>query len=106
METLLWYKAIGLTRRDFADELEGAGIAVIELSEILADKITANALKYGRAFPFRHHARDYVIGTTALENKATLITYNLNDFRWVAEEGGTLDSPEGFLAKELESPRS
>jgi hypothetical protein len=101
VETLLWYKALGLITKDFDDELASAGIALIELPESLADRITAYAVKYGRTFPFRHHAREYVIGTTDLENKATLITYNLDDFGWVGEEGGPLATPENFLVKEL-----
>jgi predicted nucleic acid-binding protein len=101
VETLLWYKTLGFQKKDFDDELSSARIEVIELSETLADSVTQNALKYRRAFPFKHHARDYIIGTTALENKATLITYNVDDFRWVAEEGGMLDTPENFLSSEL-----
>ena len=48
-----------------------------------------------------HHTRDYVIGTSASEYKATLITYDLDDFKWVTEEGGTVHSPESFLATEI-----
>jgi predicted nucleic acid-binding protein len=102
VETLLWYKALGLTKGDFDNELAEAGIAVIELTESLADRVTANALKHRKAFPFKHHARDYVIGTTALENEATLITYNLDDFKWVQDEGGTVHTPESFLSAILE----
>ncbi len=101
METLLWYKALGLTKKDFDEEVANIGLSVVGLSEILADSITSNALKYRKAFPFRHHARDYIIGTTALENKAALITYNLDDFRWVIEEGGFVDTPENFLAAQI-----
>ena len=101
VETLLWYKVLGLNRKDFDQELANVGIAVTGLSETLADKITANAVKHRKTFPFRHHARDYIIGTSALESKATLITYNLDDYRWIEEEGGTVDTPENFLATEL-----
>jgi predicted nucleic acid-binding protein len=101
VETLLWYRSRGLERTDFDEELEKLGICVTELSQDLADKTTANALKHRKAFPFKHHARDYVIGTSALENTATLITYNLDDFKWVTEEGGTIHTPESFLATEI-----
>ena len=101
VETLLWYKVLGLNRKDFDEELASLGVSITELSQNLADKTTANALKHRKAFPFKHHARDYVIGTSALESKATLITYNLDDYRWIEEEGGTVDTPENFLATEL-----
>ena len=101
VETLLWYKVLGLNRKDFDQELANVGIAVTGLSETLADKITANAVKHRKTFPFRHHARDYIIGTTALETKATLITYNVDDLGWLTGEGGAVDTPESFLAKEL-----
>ena len=93
VETLLWYKVLGLNRKDFDEELASLGVSITELSQNLADKTTANALKHRKAFPFKHHARDYIIGTSALESKATLITYNLDDYRWIEEEGGTVDTP-------------
>ncbi len=101
VETLLWYKALGLKQEDFDEELKNLGISVTELSRDLADRVTANALRHGRMFPFKHHARDYIIGTSALESRARLISYNLDDFKWVGEEGGAVDTPESFLAAQI-----
>ncbi len=101
VETLLWYKSLGLTKTDFDEELANIGVLVIGLSETLADATTSRAINYRKSFPFKHHARDYIIGTTALENKALLITYNLDDFRWVVEEGGVVDTPENFLTTQV-----
>jgi predicted nucleic acid-binding protein len=101
VETLLWYKALGLKREDLDEELKNLEVSVTELSQDLADRISANALRHRKMFPFKDHARDYVIGTSALESKATLISYNLDDFRWVKEEGGAVDTPESFLATEI-----
>ena len=103
VETLLWYKSRGLSRTNFDEELRIAGITVTELSKGIAERTAAIALKHRRSFPFKHHARDYVIGTSALEDKATLITYNLDDFNWIKEEGGTVYTPESFVATEGES---
>jgi len=58
-------------------------------------------MKYRKAFSFRNHARDYIIGATAVENKGALITYNLDDSQWVIEEGGSVDAPENFLARQI-----
>ena len=101
VETLLWYKALGLKRADFDEELQNLAVSVQELSRNLADRATANASRYGKGFPFKHHARDYLIGTSALESKATLITYDPDDFTWIKEEGGTVHTPETFLATEV-----
>ena len=103
VETLLWYRSRGLNRTDFDEELRIAGITVTELSKEIAERTAAIALKHRRSSPFKHHARDYVIGTCALEDKATLITYNLDDFNWMKEEGGTVHTPESFIATESES---
>lgn len=80
----------------------GNGVSIVELSQELGDKTNANALRYRKSFPFKHQARDYVIGTSALENEATLITYNPDDFSWVVKEGGTVHTPETFIATEIE----
>jgi len=101
VETLLWYKSRGIKRTDFEEELQRLGVDVAELSRDIADKTNANALKHRKTFPFKQHARDYVIGTSALEHKATLLTYNLNDFKWVTAEGGTVCTPETFLTTEI-----
>jgi predicted nucleic acid-binding protein len=102
VETLLWYKSRGLKRRDFDEELENLGVGVTEVSKEIADETTARALKHRKTFPFKHHARDYVIGTSALKHEATLITYNLDDFKWLTAEGGTVHTPESFLANEID----
>jgi len=58
-------------------------------------------LKYGNEFPFRHHARDYVIGATAMMEKATLITQNTQHFGWLTKEGITVRTPEDFVAENV-----
>jgi len=39
-----------------------------DITQELADKVTTNAKKYKNRLPFKHHARDYIIGTTAQVN--------------------------------------
>ena len=105
VETLFWYKTLGLGKDDFDEELENLALSVVGFSRNLADSITANAMKHRRTFSFKHHARDYMIGTSALESNATLITYNLDDFNWMKEEGGTVHTPESFIATESAKTR-
>ncbi len=101
VETLLWYKNLGLTRTHFDGELRKLDASIRILDEEVADTATEKALKYGREYPFRHHARDYVIGATALEEKATLITYNTQHFQWLTNEGVNVKTPEAFVAQNL-----
>jgi len=100
-ETLLWYKTLGLTREELEDELRKLKASIKNLDERLADMATDSALKYGGSFPFKDHARDYVIGATALDQKATLITYNTQHFEWLAKEGIAVKTPEDFVAENL-----
>lgn len=82
-------------------EIRKLRASIKNLNEEIADKATDNALKYAREFPFRHHARDYVIGATALQEKATLITYNTHHFEWLTKEGISVKTPEDFIAENL-----
>ena len=97
VETLLWYLKIGLKDNDFKDDLKKLKVEVADLNESLASLVAKNAKKYSKKFPFRHHARDYVIGTTAQLKKATLITYNLNHFEWLRDLRINVMSPEEFI---------
>lgn len=82
-------------------ELRKLKASIKNLNEEIADKATDSALKYGNEFPFRHHARNYVIGATALMEKATLITHNTQRFSWLAKEGIAVRTPEDFVAENL-----
>ncbi len=97
VETLLWYLRLGLKIDDFMDDLKKLKVEVVDLNESLALLIVKNAAKYGKEFPFKHHARDYVIGTTAQLKKATLITYNLNHFKWLKDLGVNVMTPEELI---------
>lgn len=79
------------------EELRNLKASIKNLDERLA---TDSALKYGGSFPFKD-ARDYVIGATALDQKATLITYNTQRFEWLAKEGIAVKTPEDFVAENL-----
>lgn len=97
IETLLWYLKLGLKDEDFKDDLKKLKVEIVDLNESLASLIAKNAVKYGKKFPFKHHARDYVIGTTAQLKKATLVTYNLDHFTWLKDLGINVMSPEELI---------
>jgi len=100
-ETLLWYKNLGLTRRQLDTELRKLKASIKNLDEELADSATDAALRYGKEFPFRHHARDYIVGITAQMEKAALITRNKQHFGWLLKEGVAVKTPEDFVAENL-----
>ena len=107
VETLLWYKALGLTKEDFDSELVKLRSEKRAITDQIAESTTTLALRYRREYPFRQHARDYVIGTTAAAVGAALITYNTDDFRWLRTEGHTVLTPEELVAQHLrEGPNS
>lgn len=61
METLLWYKRLDIGKEGFDDDLNELHAKIIFLDMKLSDLITENAVKFGREFTFKDHARDYVI---------------------------------------------
>jgi hypothetical protein len=77
METLLWYKRLGIGKEGFDDDLNELNAKIIFVDTNLPDLITENALKFGKEFPFKDHARDYVIGSIAESEESYLITDNV-----------------------------
>ncbi len=84
METLLWYKRLGIGKEGFDDDLNELNAKIIFVDTNLSDLITENALKFGKVFPFKDHARDYVIGSIAESEGSYLITDNVKHFRWLS----------------------
>lgn len=101
VETLLWYKLLGLSRQDFDRELGKLPASIRALTEALADQATGFALQHRREHPFHHHARDYIIGATARSEQAALITYNTEDFTWLRRADTPVLTPEEFVAQQL-----
>lgn len=96
METLLWYKRLGIGKEGFDNDLNELNSKIIFANVDLSDLITENAMKFGREFPFKHHARDYVIGSVAESEGAYLITDNVKHFRWLSDKTPVM-TPEKFV---------
>lgn len=96
METLLWYKRLDLGKEGFDDDLNELHAKIIFVDMKLSDLITENAVKFGREFPFRDHARDYVIGSIAESEGSYLITDNVKHFRWLSGMAHVM-TPEEFV---------
>ncbi|HEW94024.1 MAG TPA: PIN domain-containing protein [Thermoprotei archaeon] len=97
IETLLWYYRIGLSEEDYNDDLDKLGVEVVDLDRRIASLTVENILKYGSKLPFKHHARDYIIGSTAQFMKSTLITYNLSHFQWLTDLKINVMTPEELI---------
>ncbi|MHA1996309.1 MAG: type II toxin-antitoxin system VapC family toxin [Candidatus Hodarchaeales archaeon] len=93
LETYHWYNIRGISDELFKKDMNALGAIVNDLTyqEIFA--ISKNAKK--STLQFRHHARDFMIGTQALKVKSTLITFNLHHFKWLGEEH--LASPDELV---------
>jgi predicted nucleic acid-binding protein len=96
METLLWYKRLDIGKEGFDDDLNELQAKIIFVDMKLSDLITENAVKFGKAFPFRDHARDYVIGSIAESEGSYLITDNVKHFRWLSGMVQVM-TPEEFV---------
>jgi len=101
METLLWYLRLGLKKEDFIEDLDKIGVKVIGLNREIASRVADIAVKHGKSFPFKYHARDYVIGVTSMVEEATLITYNTRHFEWLKNYDILAQTPEEFILEYL-----
>jgi len=84
-------------RRGLAKELEiilrGINASIIPLEKTMGEKAVDEAVKNPR-LPFRDHARDLLIGATALQLGGILVTKNKRHFKWM---GDIVRSPEEIM---------
>ena len=69
LETLFWYLTKSMSVEDFELDLQDIKAVVTSLDPPLA-QITAETAK-NSLLPFRHHARDFIIGSSALKPNFT-----------------------------------
>ena len=84
LETYHWYNIRGISEELFKRDIDALGAIVSDLSYQDIFEISNNAKK--SPLKFRHHARDFIIGSHALLNKSKLITFNLNHFEWLGKK--------------------
>jgi predicted nucleic acid-binding protein len=93
LETKLWYDMRGLRLEDFNRDLQELKSKIILFNETHVEqviKFTQNS-----NLPFRHHARDFIIGAIAFENESLLITNNIGHFGYLPKE--KLLTPQQYL---------
>jgi predicted nucleic acid-binding protein len=84
IETSFYYLTRGLMIDDFKNDIRDFGGKFLDLNSQIAIDTAINAKK--TKISFKHHARDFVIGTTSLSKNAILITYNIKDFIWMPKD--------------------
>ncbi|MGQ4834195.1 MAG: PIN domain-containing protein [Candidatus Asgardarchaeia archaeon] len=100
IEVLLWYLFMEIPTDVFERELAKMNIHIVNIDKEICQKTALIAKGYNNLLPFKHHARDYIIGATALETKAdALITYKKIHFHWLEEKGVKVLTPEELVEK-------
>ena len=102
LETLFWYFTRSTTLEDFTYDLNKINAKVISLDINLAQSTANKAIK--SMLSFKHHARDFIIGSTAISNEAILLTYNKRHFLWMPE--GKVKNPEEFVEQIISSNKN
>ncbi|WP_309492285.1 type II toxin-antitoxin system VapC family toxin [Candidatus Hecatella orcuttiae] len=81
-------------RRSLFKELKtvllGIRASVTPLDRTAGERAVDEAVKNPR-LPFKHHGRDFLIGATALQQGAVLVTQNKKHFKWMRESVRTPD---------------
>ena len=98
IETLLWYLFMGLSEKTFEEIIEKLEVDVVPVSEEIGRIVAITAKAYNKQLPFKHHARDYIIGITAITTQSEVfLTYNKKHYEWLNEKGISVMTPEEFL---------
>lgn len=84
-------------RRGLVKELEtilrGINTSITPLERTVGERAVDEAVKNPK-LPFRDHARDFLIGATALQRGDILVTQNKRHFKWM---GDLVRSPEEIM---------
>lgn len=84
----------GLTRNDLEDDLAKIKTEIVEFSLDYVNQLMSN-IRSNPKFLFRHHARDFLIGTIVQQKDSLLITNNKRHFAWLFPQ--KVVSPEEYL---------
>ncbi len=82
-ETALWYMYVGIGVEALERDLEALGAEVPPITREAAKLAAEAAYANRRLLPFRHHARDYIIGAQAALLGADVVTLNKKHFSWL-----------------------
>ena len=98
IEVLVWYEMRGLQRVDLDKDLGKIRTEIFPFKIEFVDELMVN-IRSNPSFQFRHHARDFLIGTICKRQQSLLITYNKRHFVWL--DSKMIFTPEEYLKEAL-----
>ena len=100
IETGYYYILRGLTWKDFKSDISKFNAISIEWNSKNTPKLLKFAKKNKSTLPFKHHFRDFMIGTECAAYKLDLITNNSKHFQWIPNI--TIYTPEQFIQNQID----
>ncbi|MHA1282757.1 MAG: hypothetical protein ACTSQP_09665 [Promethearchaeota archaeon] len=85
----------GISWEDYVQEIKKFNGIFLEWDSIIISEVLNNAIKNKNVLPFKHHFRDFLIGSQCEQLELNLISYNINHFKWLKTI--SVLTPEEFL---------
>ena len=95
LEAGYFYLAKGFTWGDFVKYTQKFNAKMMAWNLIQIEDVLRNAFMQKKFLPFKDHFRDFIIGTQCDALSYSLITYNLNHFKWLKQRRA--QTPDAFI---------
>lgn len=89
----------GITWKDYLVEIKKLNGKILDWDSVITQDVLKNAINNRKKLPFRHHFRDFIIGTQCEKTGFNLISYNKTHFDWV--KNITILTPEEFILNRI-----
>ncbi|MGQ4875307.1 MAG: hypothetical protein ACP6IY_14680 [Promethearchaeia archaeon] len=103
LEIGYFYLSKGISWDDYLKEIQKFNGIFLEWESIEIFEVLDNAIKNKNKLPFKHHFRDFIIGTQCEKLKINLITYNKNHFDWLKKIYAL--TPEDFILRRIDKSK-
>jgi len=94
-----YFLSNGVTWEEFLKEIQKINGIFLEWDSVILLDVLKNALNKKASLPFRHHFRDFMIGTQCENTGLDLISYNKKHFTWLKRI--SIQTPEEFILKSI-----
>jgi len=89
----------GITWEEYFNEIKKFNGIFLDWDSVVIQDVLKNAINNKTKLPFRHHFRDFIIGTQCEKIGINLISYNKNHFNWLTNS--TTQTPEEFILNRI-----
>ena len=96
IEVLVWYEMTGLEKDDLDDDLKLIRTSIHDFP-LTGINLLMNNIRNNKNLKFRHHARDFLIGTQCMLWESILLTNNKRHFEWIQDD--KLMTQQEFIQK-------